>query len=162
MNRRLLALALVLGVLTLGGFTSAAESKSDSSKDEQTIWDKERAYWHYVEKKDLAAYKNLWHENFLGWPSVSPAPVQKDHITDWITNQTRKGLTFKVGEFKPAALQVTGRVAAACYWITLTWLDKDGKGTPSTIRITHAWLRDGDEWRIISGMSMPEPKPATK
>lgn len=153
MHKFIIALALALVVV---GPANASEEA------EQTLWAKERAYWQYVEKNDLAAYKNLWHENFLGWPSVSPAPVHKDGITDWITSETSKGLTFKAGEFKPAALQVIGHVAAACYWITLTWLDKDGKGTPSTIRITHSWLRDGGEWRIISGMSMPEPKPATK
>ncbi len=146
---------LVIAILTAG--TAAA-----SETDEQTIWKLERAYWQYVEKNDLESYANLWHDNFLGWPSVSPAPVHKGHITDWITNQTSKGLTFKAGEFKPADLKVTGDVASCCYWITLHWLDRDGKGTPSTIRITHAWLRLGGEWRIISGMSMPEPKLAAK
>ena len=81
---------------------------SESSPDEQTLWDLEHAYWHYVETHDLAAYSNLWHKDFLGWPAVSSAPVRKDHITDWITSQTSKGLAFKTGDFKPAALQVTG------------------------------------------------------
>src|SRR5438132_3044706 len=91
------------------------------------------------------------------WPSVSAAPVRKDHITDWITSQTSKGLAFKTGEFKPAAIQVTEDVAVACYWITFKWLDKDGNGAANTIRITHVWLRTGNDWRIKGGMSMPEP-----
>jgi ketosteroid isomerase-like protein len=135
---------------------------SDVSADEQALWALERAYWHYVEKNDLAAYSNLWHEDFLGWPSVSAAPVRKDHITDWITSQTSKGLAFKAGEFKPAALEVTGDVAFACYWITFRWVDKDGKGAAYTLRITHAWFRSGNDWRIIGGMSMPEPEKAAK
>ena len=40
------------------------------------------------------------------------------------------------------------------------WLDKDGNGAAHTIRITHAWLRTGSDWRIIGGMSMPEPSEA--
>jgi len=60
----------------------------------------------------------LWHERFLGWPSVSPVPVHKDHITDWITAQTSKGLKFIFVDFKPAAIQVTGDVAVTCYWQT--------------------------------------------
>src|SRR5881398_3983199 len=130
---------------------------SDSSPDEQTVWNLEHAYWHYVESNDLAAYSNLWHKDFLGWPSVSAAPVDKDHITDWITSQTSKGLAFKTGEFKPASIQVTEDVAVACYWITFKWLDKDGNGAANTIRITHVWLRTGNDWRIKGGMSMPEP-----
>src|SRR5213075_2529673 len=129
----------------------------DSRKDEETLWKLEHDYWRYVEANDLAAYSKLWHTDFLGWPSISAAPVRKEHITDWITSQTSKGLAFKTGEFKPAAIQIAEDVAVACYWITFKWLDRDGNGAANTIRITHAWLRTGNDWRIIGGMSMPEP-----
>jgi len=42
------------------------------------------------------------------------------------------------------------------YWLTYAWLDKDRKGAPHTLRITHTWLKDGKDWRIIGGMSMLE------
>ncbi|MEY2538613.1 MAG: hypothetical protein QOG67_2353 [Verrucomicrobiota bacterium] len=129
-----------------------------ASGDEQTLWNLERAHWQYVEHNDLAAYSDLWHKDFLGWPSVSSAPVRKDHITDWITSQTTRGLAFKTAEFKPAAVQVSGDVAFECYWVTFRWVDKEGRGAPHTLRITHAWLRSGKNWRIIGGMSMREPE----
>jgi ketosteroid isomerase-like protein len=141
--------------------SSQGAGPPESSGDERALWDLERAYWRYVENNDLAAYSDLCHKNFVGWPSVSSSPVRKDHITDWITSQTAKGLAFKTGEFKPAAIQVTGDVAFACYWITFRWVNSDGKGEAHTFRITHAWLRAGKDWRIIGGMSMPESeKPA--
>jgi ketosteroid isomerase-like protein len=142
--------------------TAQQAFSSAPSSDEQTLWNLEHVYWQYVEKNDLAAYSNLWHRDFLGWPSVSSAPVRKDHITDWITSETSKGLAFKAGEFKPAGIQVTGDVAFACYWITFRWVDKDGKGAAHTLRITHAWLRSGKDWQIIGGMSMPEPETPAK
>jgi ketosteroid isomerase-like protein len=135
---------------------------SEMSADEQALWALERAYWQYVEKNDLAAYSNLWHQDFLGWPSVSSAPVRKDHITDWITSKTSKGLRFKIDEFRPAAIQVTGGVAFTCYWISFKWMDKETYGAAHTLRITHAWLRSGKHWRIIGGMSMPEPEKLAK
>jgi ketosteroid isomerase-like protein len=131
---------------------------SETSSDEQTLWGLERAYWRYVENNNLAAYSDLWHKDFLGWPAMGSVPVRRDHITDWITSQTSMGLTFKAGEFKPAAIQVTGDVAFACYWITFRWVDKEGKGAAHTLRITHAWLRSGKDWRIIGGMAMREPE----
>jgi Domain of unknown function (DUF4440) len=115
---------------------SEATIPSQGSKDEQTLWNLERAYWRYVEKNDLSVYSDLWHKDFLGWPSVNAAPVHKDHITDWITSQTSEGFTFKTVEFKPAAMQVTGEIAVACDWITFNWLDKDGNGAAHTIRIS--------------------------
>jgi ketosteroid isomerase-like protein len=110
----------------------------------------------------LAAYSDLWHKDFLGWPSVSASPVRKDHITDWITSQTAKGLAFKTVEFKPAAIQIGGDVAFACYWVRFSWVDKEASGSPHTFRITHAWLRSGKDWRIIGGMSMPESENPAK
>jgi ketosteroid isomerase-like protein len=151
-------LLFFVSILATAGQTFAA----DTAADEQRLWERERAYWQYVEKNDLAAYANLWHEDFLGWPSISPTPIRKDHITDWITSQTSKGLTFKAGEFKPAALKVTGDVAFACYWIAFRWVDKDGNGAAHSLRITHAWVRNGKDWRIIGGMSMPDTENTAK
>jgi len=71
---------------------------TEASNKEQVLWDLEHSYWRYVQDNDLLSYSKLWHERFLGWPSVSPAPVHKDHITDWITAQTSKGLVFKTDE----------------------------------------------------------------
>jgi len=105
--------------------SSEATTPSQVSGEEDTLWNLERAYWRYVESNDLTAYSSLWHKDFLGWPSVSSSPVRKDHITDWITSQTSKGLVFKTVEFKPAAIRVTGDVAFACYWVTFRWVDKD-------------------------------------
>ena len=159
MKRHFFLSAALVGLLIIAGVILASDVaiSSQASKDEQTIWELERAYWRYVQENDLSAYSDLWHKDFLGWPSVSAAPVHKDHITDWITSQTSKGLAFKTGEFKPASIQVTEDIAVACYWITFKWLDKDGNGAANTIRITHAWRRTGNDWRIIGGMSMPEP-----
>ena len=155
--RRCLAFVLICSL-------AAAQQtlSSNTAEDEQTLWHLERAYWQYVENNDLSAYANLWHEDFLGWPSISSVPVRKDHITDWITSQTSKGLTFKAGEFKPAAIKITGDFAFTCYWITLRWVDKRGEGAAHTLRITHAWVRSGKDWRIIGGMSMPEPESPAK
>ena len=46
----------------------------------------------------------------------------------------------------------------AYYRITFRWLDKDGTGQAHSLRITHAWLKTEGDWRIIGGMSMPEPE----
>jgi hypothetical protein len=61
----------------------------------KSVWTLERAYWRHVQDNNLDAYLNLWNKNFLGWPSVSATPVHKDHITDWITSQTSRGIGNK-------------------------------------------------------------------
>ena len=159
MSKYRIAFALSVTACLLAGtflFLSERMSRVQAAKNQQAIWILEQEYWNRVEDNDLPAYVNLWHKDFLGWPSVSAEPVHKDHITDWITSQTSKGLAFKSVEFKPAAIQITANIALIYYRLTYKWLDKDGNGVPHTIRVTHTWLRDGDDWHIIGGMSMLE------
>src|SRR5882724_6138127 len=99
---------------------AAAAFAQDSPNDETEIWKLEKAYWEYVKANDLEKYRALWHENFVGWPLVSSAPVQKDHITDWITNNTSKGITLHSYPIEQLAIQVIGDVAVDCYRINAT------------------------------------------
>ena len=153
LNYRLLFVLSMLVCLAVGPATIASAQTSQATSVEQTVWNLERDYWRYVQENDLKDYTELWHKDFLGWPSVSVVPVGKDHITDWIISQTSQGLTFKSGEFKPAKMRVTGDVAMAYYWMTFRWVDRDGKGDEHTIRVTHTWVRDGKSWQILGGMS---------
>ena len=89
----------------------------------------------------------------MGWPYGSPTPANKSHITDWITSQTSKGLTFKLVQFKEATVQENGDLVVTCYWVTDRWDSKGGVGVATTSRILHTWLRKGDRWQIVSGMS---------
>jgi hypothetical protein len=147
----------VVAVLAAAWLCAGGASGAQDTEDEKALWAFEHAYWTYVQANDLASYRNLWHPNFVGWPQYSAAPVRKDHITDWITTRTSQGLAFKMGDLRPAAVQVTGDVAVTSYWVTYQWVDKEGRGAPLTSRIIHTLLREGAVWHIIGGMSMPEP-----
>ena len=155
-------IALMLGVvafLLTGSFSvlSVGAMASSASEEEQAVWKLEHEYWRHVQDNDLPAYSALWHKDFLGWPFVNVGPVRKDHITDWITSNTSKGLSFKPMELKPAGIQVTGDVAVAYYGMRYAWIDKEGKGSAVSIRVTHTWLKVGNGWQIIGGMSAREP-----
>ena len=120
------------------------------------LWSQEQAYWKYVQTNNLEAYRSLWHPDFLGWPSVSPEPLRKSQITDWITAHTGKGETFQLDGLERLVIQTVGNNATVTYRVRAAWLDKNGVGQPMTIRIIHTWLRDtSGKWQIISGMSAP-------
>ena len=142
----------ILVVVLLAAGVFAAPSSADSEK----LWSLEKAYWEYVQANDLQKYRSLWHSDFLGWPYVSPEPLRKDHITDWITAQTSKGMSLQSYDLEPLTAQVTDNVATTTYRARLTWADKAGAKQSTTIRIIHTWVRDGGgTWLIISGMSAP-------
>ncbi len=145
-------LCCVATVVLFSSVLFAAQPSNDAEK----VWSMEKAYWEYVQAKDLQKYRTLWHPDFLGWPSVSPEPLRKDHITDWITAYTEKGETLKSYDLEKLAVQVTGNIATSTYRIHQTWVNKGGAAQTSVSRIIHTWVRDtAGVWHIISGMSAP-------
>jgi len=139
-------------VLLLLGIASA----QDSAKDEAQVWKLEKDYWEYVKANDLEKYRNLWHENFLGWPFVSPSPVGKEHITDWITANTSKGLKLQSYAIEQLAIHVTGDIAINHYRMKANWASGEGaEARIDAFRVTHTWIRTNGTWRIIGGMSAP-------
>jgi len=135
----------------------ASDLIASESSDETQIWNLEKAYWEYVKANDLDKYRALWYDDFVGWPSVSEAPVRKDHITDWITNNTSKGLKLQSYAIEQLAVRVTGDVAIDHYRIKVNWASGDtGEVVRSdAMRITHTWVRTNRTWQILGGMSAP-------
>jgi ketosteroid isomerase-like protein len=142
--------ALLLLTLTATGLAQ------DLAKDEQNIWNLEKAYWDYVKANDLEKYRALWHQDFVGWPSISAQPVHKDRITDWMTSNTSKGMKLQSYSIEQLALKVTGEIAVDHYRIKMNW--SGSEATPAktdTLRIMHTWIRTHETWQIIGGMSAP-------
>jgi hypothetical protein len=67
-----------------------------------------------VHANDLQNYRTLWHADFLGWPSLSPEPLRKNHITDWITDHSSKGETLTYN-LERLTTQVTDNFATVTY-----------------------------------------------
>jgi ketosteroid isomerase-like protein len=135
---------------------TAAAFAEGSDNEQAQIWNLEKAYWEYVKTNDPEKYRALWHENFLGWPFVSPVPVRKDHITDWITANTSKSITLQAYSIEQLAIQVTGDVAMDYYRVKATWANSTGAEIRTDrLRITHTLTRTHGTWQIIGGMSSP-------
>jgi ketosteroid isomerase-like protein len=146
---------MLKNISILLALTTAAFAR-DSANDAAQVWNLEKAYWEYVKANDLEKYRPLWHEDFLGWPYVSSAPTGKDHITDWITANTSKGMKLQSYSIEPLAIQVTGDIAIIHYRIKATWAASDKtKVRTDALRITHTWIRTHDTWQILGGMSAP-------
>ena len=77
-------------ILFFVAFCAAMPAHSQQSDNEKAVWKLESSYWDDVKALDLDSYRALWHEKFVGWPSVNSHPVRKDHITDWIKAHTDK------------------------------------------------------------------------
>lgn len=154
--RSTVRIASVLFIL-LAAIYVAAPARAQQSDNEKAVWKLETTYWEDVKALDLDNYKNLWHENFVGWPYSNSRPARKDHMTDWIKAHTDKGATMVWYELEPADSVTTENLVVTEYWLTSLWADKAGHGEPVTQRVTHTWIKTAQGWQIISGMSAAVP-----
>ena len=135
---------------------TAAAFGQDSAKDEAQVWKLEKVYWDDVKANDLEKYRALWHEDFLGWPLIGSAPVRKDHVTDWMTANTSKGMKLQSYSLEQLAIKITDDIAIDHYRIKMNWANSDGTNLRTeTLRITHTWIGTHGAWQIIGGMSAP-------
>lgn len=128
------------------------------TSDRDKVWALEHDYWRFVQAGDMKSYRALWHENFVGWPDSSPQPARKAHVTDWYDNVVKNGQTLQSWELEPMEFQLTTPVAVTHYRMHCVWVDKNGKTEAETFRVHHTWLRVGNGWQIIAGMSAPTDK----
>ena len=142
---------------TLALLFTALTAHAQQSDNEKAVWKLETAYWEDVKALDLKSYMTLWHDNVIGWPYPNSQPARIDHIADWISRYTDKGLKLQWFSIQQAASQSTGDVVVTHFWVTQFWTDKAGHGEPSTSRITHTWMKTANGWQIIGGMSAPIP-----
>jgi hypothetical protein len=149
-SRTMASLLVAASTVSYGGLP-----QPQASGNEQTVWNLEHAYWRYAQDNDLTNYRALWHKDFFGWPASYAAPTHKDHITDWITSLTGKGLAFKSVEFKTAGIQVTGNAAVTCYWISYSGWTKTARGwsapPASHIRGSRAGGLADHRWNVGAG-----------
>lgn len=146
-------------VLPVGGCPPGPciEVTQDPSSDSQAVWKLEETYWKYVQTYDLDGYRSLWHPAFLGWPYVSPEPVRKDHITDWMEAYRKRGFRLESFDLVPAGSQKYAENVVTFYLLTAHWAGKNGQRETSASRLTHTWVKSGTGWQIISGMSAAVP-----
>lgn len=147
----------LLLILAIAGAVATTPASGQQTSNEQAVWKLETNYWEYVKALDLDHYKDLWHGNFVGWPSMDSQPARKDHITDWIGLYTAKGEKMQWFSLQQADSQATENLVVTHYWVTSRWVDKAGNGEPFTSRITHTWIKTTTGWKIISGMSALVP-----
>ena len=136
--------------------TTATVFAQDSAKDETQVWNLEKAYWEYVKANDVEKYRALWRDDFVAWPPSSSAPVRKDHLTDWLTENISKGIKLQSFAIEQLAIQIVRDTAIVHYRIKMVWAGTGPtESNTEILRATHTWLRTGNTFQIIGGMAAP-------
>lgn len=163
--KKSLTIRLII-VSVLFTMTDCKETSSDPQNTEATLptmskesietqaWQMEEKYWEYVEKIDTTAYKKLWHDNFIGYPSFGDGVSTKSKIAVWIPELHKdSSLTFSYKLYK-RAVNAIDDIVIIFYDADEIWTDKENKIVrKETYKFTHTWKKYQDNWVILGGMA---------
>jgi hypothetical protein len=135
---------------------AAIPAVSDETLEDE-VWQMEELYWKYVKDADTVAYKKLWHENFIGYPSFGDGTANKSRIAVWIPElHADKNLTFSYVLYKKEVNAIEG-VVMAFYDTDEIWTNqKNEEVRRERSKFTHTWKKLGDTWLILGGMAAPK------
>jgi ketosteroid isomerase-like protein len=119
---------------------------------EEEIWALEEAYFTNLYKADYEEVLAIVHSQFLGWPSAASQPMDKDGSARFMKHLASKP-TSCIFRIEREGIRMMGEVALTYYIINVNCSDLSSVAKIQSSRITHAWVKDGDHWKLMGGMS---------
>lgn len=145
-----LCFLLFMVLIVMGSLFLRGAPNQNQLELEKQIWQLEESYWEYWIKGDFEGYLSLLHEGFIGWPSSAEKPRDKKAARKFVQDYVAQTKPFSF-EIQPAGISVISDAAVVHY--SLIWKNKNGKQMGDSNRITHTWIKQGDTWKVIGGMS---------
>ena len=121
---------------------------------ENEAWQMEEKYWDYVQKIDTVAYKKLWHDDFIGYPSFGDGVSDISKIAIWIPELHKDpNLKFSYKLYRKATNAIDD-VVIVFYDADEFFTNKDGIVVrKETFKFTHTWKKYNNNWVILGGMA---------
>lgn len=121
---------------------------------ENEAWKMEENYWEYVQNIDTVAYKNLWHNDFIGYPSFGDGVSNKSKIAVWIPELHQDpNLKFSYKLYRKATNAIDD-VVIVFYDADEIWTNVENNVVrKDTYKFTHTWKKYDDTWLILGGMA---------
>ena len=125
-------------------------NKGDEVEDE--IWSLEEDYISYFSEANHDAILSLYHSQFLGWPDSRNHPIGKINAAKFLEKNYPEPnqVVFQINR---EDIRILGDIAITHYLVISSWVDEDGIEQKSESRITHTWIKEDSQWKILGGMS---------
>jgi hypothetical protein len=120
---------------------------------EKEIWALEQAWYaHHRDGAPDKAYA-LLHDRFLGWPTVDSSVLDKDGMIALITEEDAGIGVWDFELQDPTGVRVIGDTAINHYKIRMAGTKLDGSAFTEILCVTHTWIHEASEWKLLSGMA---------
>ena len=119
---------------------------------EEKIWSLEEDYISYFKEANHQAILSLYHSQVLAWPDSELHPAGKKEAKIYLEENYPEPIEV-VFQIHREGIRIIGNVAITHYLLISTWVDEQGVEQKSESRITHTWIKEDSQWKILGGMS---------
>ena len=146
----LVLLALVFGVFALSPATGA---EYGGNTMEEEIWKLEEAYFTNLYRADYEGVLALVHPQFLGWLGNLPKPIGREQSAQFMKKLIPRPTPCTI-RIERSGLQQSGDAVLTQYTLHVICPEASGMARTQSSRITHTWVRQESQWKLLGGMSL--------
>jgi len=150
---------LILSLSLLFLFIAPLPAQDEKRKDYNTgdkvkgeIWSFEEDYISYFREANHKAILSFYHSQFLGWPNSELHPAGKKRAEKFLEENYPEPIQL-VFQIKREGIRILGNTAITHYLLISSWVDEEELKQKSESRITHTWIKENSQWKILGGMS---------
>lgn len=119
---------------------------------EEEIWKLEEAYFTNLYRANYEGVLALVHPRFLGWPANLPKPIGREESAEFMKRLIPQP-TQCIVRIERAGLQQAGDTVLTQYVLNVDCPTASGVVRTLSSRITHTWIRQKGQWKLLGGMS---------
>ena len=142
-------LKIIILFISLTGLILSCSDKSRTIENqEDLLWELEEEYIKAHKDADYSKILSMWDENFLGWPSRLENSARKNYGSEYLQKYFSKPMPADTEfQIEKQGIYIENNIAILHYRLLLF---------ENSTRLTHTWIKRGDDWYILGGMDWNE------
>ena len=126
----------------------------DFSPEESQLWGKVQSLWEMSRGRDKDQIRATIHPEYLGWDMSTQLPHDREAAVGSVTDDSPILQDYIL---QPLSVRIyDGRVGVVHYSYAATVLPKNGDAIRVTGKWSEVYLKDRDEWIMISISGKPD------
>ena len=127
---------------------------SDFSPEQNQLWEKVQSLWEMSKGRDKDQIRATLHPEYVGWDMSTQLPHDRETAVGSVTDDSPILQDYIL---QPLSVRIyDGRVGIVHYSYAATVLPKDGNAIRVTGKWSEVYLKERDEWMMISVSGKPD------
>ena len=119
---------------------------------EEQIWALEEEFEAHMRDGDPDQSFAMLHDQLLVWATPAPLLADKKTMVCFLEKDLSEAGSYSC-EFERVGIRVLGNIAITQFLERFTGKTSAGADFKETLQVTHTWINENSEWKLLGGMS---------